>query len=99
MTRKIIITPTAEADLDGILHFIALDDPAAARRFISGLRKRMKTLAAMPERCPIAPESGLDGLEIRHLISGQYRILFASDAKHIVILQVRHGARLPDMPD
>lgn len=99
MTRKLVITPTAEADLDGILHFIALDDPVAARRFVSGLRKRMKTLATMPERCPIAPESGLDGEEIRHLIFSQYRILFAADAKHIVILQVRHGARLPDTPD
>lgn len=99
MTRKLVITPTAEADLDDILRFIALEDPAAARRFVSGLRKRMKTLTLMPERCPLAPESGLDGLEIRHLIYSQYRILFAVNTKHIVILQVRHGARLPDMPD
>ena len=98
MTRKLVITPTAEADLDDILRFIAIDDPTAARRFVSGLRKRMKTLATMPERCPIAPESGLDGLKIRHLIFSQYRILFAADAKQLVILQVRHGARLPDTP-
>ncbi|MEQ8283303.1 MAG: type II toxin-antitoxin system RelE/ParE family toxin [Parvibaculum sp.] len=95
MTRKVVITPTAEADLDGILHFIALDDPAAARRFVAGLRRRMKSLVTMAKRCPLAPENGLDGLEIRHSIQGQYRILFALEPTHIVILQVRHGARLP----
>lgn len=93
MSRKVVITPTGEADLDDILHFIALDDPGAARRFISGLRRRMKTLAEMAERCPIAPENGLDGLEIRHLIYGQYRIVFALEDRCVVVLQIRHGAR------
>lgn len=95
MSRKVVLTPTSEADLDDILHFIALDDVAAARRFVAALRARMKTLARMPERCPRAPEDGLDGLEIRQLITGGYRILFTLDADRIVILQVRHGARLP----
>ncbi|GER08860.1 plasmid stabilization protein [Iodidimonas muriae] len=99
MSRRVAITPTAEADLDDILHFIAVDNPAAARRFVTTLRARMKTLARMPERCPRAPEDGLDGLEIRHLITSGYRILFTVDADLIVILQVRHGARLPATED
>lgn len=49
----------------------------------------------MPKRCSRAPEDGLDGLEIRHLIHGRYRIIFGIDGKTVVILQVRHGARLP----
>lgn len=48
----------------------------------------------MPERCPLAPEDGLDGVTIRHLIYGDYRILFSIDAAQVVILQVRHGARM-----
>jgi plasmid stabilization system protein ParE len=32
MSFKIVVTPTAEANLDEILRFIALDDPAAARK-------------------------------------------------------------------
>jgi plasmid stabilization system protein ParE len=102
MSRKVAITPTAEANLDDILRFIALDNPAAARRFVTGLRRRMKTLAAMAERCPLAPEDGLDGLEIRHLVHRNYRILFtieAGSAGAVVILQVRHGARLPMSED
>lgn len=99
MSRKIVITPTAEANLDDILHFIALDSPTAGRRFVTGLRGRMKALATLPERCPRAPEDGLDGLEIRHLIYGRYRVLFTVDADRVIILQVRHGARLPATKD
>ena len=99
MSRKVVLTPTAEADLDDILHFIALDHLPTARRFVTTLRARMKTLARMPERCRRAPEDGLDGLEIRQLVSGGYRILFTIDADCIVILQVRHGARLPATGD
>lgn len=90
----VVITPMAEANLDGILRFIARDNPAAARRFVSRLRARMQTLASMPERCPLAPENGFDGVEIRHLIFGEYRILFTINAAHVVILQVRHSARM-----
>ena len=99
MRRKVVLTPTAEANLDEILRVIALDNPSAARRFVAGLRGKIKTLAAMPKRCPLAPENGLDDLEIRHLIFGNYRIVFAIDAGEVVILQVRHGARLPMTED
>ncbi|GAB4140802.1 MAG: hypothetical protein Tsb0016_08190 [Sphingomonadales bacterium] len=95
MTRTVVITPTAEANLDEIIHYIALDNPAAARRVITTLRTKMKSLAKMPGRCPLAPEDGLDGLQIRHLIHGNYRILFTADDTHITILQIRHAARLP----
>lgn len=95
MTYRVVVTPEAEQDLDELFRFVALDNPAAARKFVDGLRRRVKTLGSMPKRCPRAPEDGLDGLEIRHFIHGRYRIIFAIDGKTVVILQVRHGARLP----
>ena len=93
MTYKVVVTPGAEVDLDQVYRFVALEKPGAARTFVAGLRRRLKTLAAMPRRCPRAPEDGLDGLEIRHLIHDQYRIIFAIDDRTVVILQVRHSAR------
>lgn len=95
MTYKVVVTPEAKGDLDRIFRFVALEKPDAARKFVSGLRRRLKSLASMPRRCSRAPEDGLDGLEIRHLVHGQYRIIFAIDGGTVVILQVRHGARLP----
>lgn len=94
MKYEVVITPTAEANLSEIHRHIALDSPVAARKFLAGLRNKIKTLATMPERCPLAPEDGLDGVTIRHLIYGDYRILFSIDAAQVVILQVRHGARM-----
>lgn len=93
MIRKVLLTPTAEADLDSILRYIALDNPAAGRRFIGELRRKMASLATMPERCPLAPETGLDGLELRHLIHRRYRIVFTVEQARVVVLQVRHGTR------
>lgn len=94
MKYKVVITPTAEANLSEIHRHIALDSAAAAKKFLVGLRGKIKTLASMPERCPLAREDGLDGMVIRQLLYGDYRILFSQDAAHVVILQVRHGARL-----
>ena len=95
MIYRVVVTPEAEQDLDDLFRFVALNNPSAARKFVAGLRKRLKTLTAMPKRCSRAPEDGLDGLEIRQFIHGRYRIIFGIDDKTVVILQIRHGARLP----
>ena len=94
MTYRVVVTPEAERDLDELFQFVALDNPAAARKFVAGLRQRLKTLASMPKRCPRAPEDGLDGLEIRHLVHVRYRIIFGIDGRTVAIPRVRHGARL-----
>ena len=99
MKYRIVVTPTAEANLDETFRFIALDNPAAGRKFIASLRAKIKTLAEMPSRCPLAPEDGLDGLEMRHLIHGNYRIIFTIDPGRVTVLQVRHGARRPMAED
>ncbi len=95
MTHEVVVTAEAERDLHQLFLFVARENPNAARKFVADLRRRLKTLAAMPRRAALAPENGLDGLEIRHLVHGRYRIVFAIDGKTVIILQVRHGARLP----
>lgn len=95
MSYRVVVTPGAEQDLNALFRYVAEDSPANARKFVSGLRKRLKTLAALPKRCPRAPEDGLDGMELRHLVHSQYRVIFGIDGKTVIILQVLHGARLP----
>ncbi len=94
MKFKLVITPGAERDLDDLFAYIAQDSPANALKFLADLRKRLKTLTTFPRRGPLAPEDGLDGLEIRHLLYRDYRIVFAIDGKTVVILQALHGSRL-----
>jgi toxin ParE1/3/4 len=95
MSFKLVITRGAEEDLEGLFDYIAPDNPTNALRFIEDLRKRLKTLSSFPRRCPRAPEDGLDGLEIRHLLHGNYRVIFGIDGKTVAILQILHVARLP----
>jgi plasmid stabilization system protein ParE len=95
MRYRVVLTPEAERNLDAIFRFIALDNPAAAWRFMDGLRRRIKTLASFPRRAARAAEDGLDGMELRQMIFGAYRIVFGIDKATVVILQIRHSARLP----
>jgi plasmid stabilization system protein ParE len=95
MKFKVVITPTAEANLNEIHRHIALDSTVAARKFLTGLRGKIKTLTSMPERCPLAPEDGFDGMTIRQLLHGNYRMLFTVEAERVVLLQIRHAARKP----
>ena len=99
MRFRVVVTRQAEQDLGEIFAYIALENPAAARRLVKALRRKLKTLATSPMRCPRAPEDGLDGFEIRHLVHDPHRIIFAVDGSTVVVLQVRHGARLPSVAD
>jgi len=79
--------------------WIAADSPEAAERWIEGLFDVLDRLKAMPARYPLAPEDQDQVDEIRHLIYGRYRILFTIRPGRVLILHVRHGARLPLRPE
>jgi plasmid stabilization system protein ParE len=68
----------------GIDWFLALDDAFAS-------------LAELPERCPIAPESPRFPFEVRQLLYGRkphlYRILFTVSGDTVNVLHIRHGRR------
>ena len=97
MTFRVVITPEAEADLKQAYRYIRGNSPAAARRWITGARKAIKTLARNPERCPLAPESVAFQQSIREQFYGRgnrgtYRILFVILPPTVFVLQVRHGS-------
>jgi plasmid stabilization system protein ParE len=88
------ITPTAEADIEDIWSYIAEDSPAAAEAFILALEKCADTLKMCPERCPLVPENELLGTRYRHLLHGNYRIIYRISGNTVFVLRVIHGARL-----
>lgn len=95
MSFRVVVTAEAERNLDALFRYVARDNPINARRFVTELRERLKALRTLPRRCPRAPEDGRRGLEIRHLVHGDYRVIFAIIDDTVAILQVRHSARLP----
>lgn len=100
MTRcRVIITPSAERDIEGAYLWIAERDVEAATRWFNRLLDVIETLEIFPERCPLAPESVQLGMEIRQILHGKrqhkYRVLFIVSERTVNVLHVRHGAGLP----
>ena len=76
--------------------YIAADSMENATRFVFDLERKMDTLERTPNRCPAIPENELLGTEYRHLILGEYRVIFRVATSTVYILRIVHGHRLLD---
>lgn len=84
--------PLALSDLDGIRRYIAEDDPAAARRWVTRLHARARTAASAPMAGRVVPE--LDRDDVREVFLRSYRIVYRMLDAEIQILTVFEGHRL-----
>jgi plasmid stabilization system protein ParE len=93
MGFKVILTPQSLDDLEGIVTFIARDNPERARTFGDELIDRALSIATFPELGRVVPEIG-EPL-VREIIYGSYRIIYEifSDEDTIFVLRFWHGAR------
>ena len=73
---QVDITRTAEGDIEEIWNHIGADSIGNATRFVIQLEEKISTLQRSPHRCPSIPENRLLGTEYRHLLLGDYRVLF-----------------------
>jgi toxin ParE1/3/4 len=94
---RVDITATAESDVAGIWEYIAQDKPEAATAFVQSLEEQIGTLENFPERCQLVPENELLGTAYRHLVYGNYRIIFKIVGARVIILRVVHGSKLLDI--
>jgi plasmid stabilization system protein ParE len=103
MTFRVIIQPRAECDIQAAAGWILDESGSAAMtlRWVRGIRASIAKLKTSPLRCPIAPDSGAYGEEVRTLVHGgrrgQYRVLFAVRGSTVHVLTVRHSARQADV--
>ena len=84
------LLPAAEADIEGIVLYIAEDNPAAARRWLEDIRTRCRRLADMPGMGTARPEVRPD---LRLSPVGNYLILYRQAGADVEIVRVLHGAR------
>ncbi|KMO10838.1 type II toxin-antitoxin system RelE/ParE family toxin [Methylobacterium indicum] len=86
-------TRRAAEDLIDIWSTVAGDDPSAADRLLDAIEQRQHQLR-------MHPYSGVSREEIapglRHLVIGQYLILYRVEAEAIEIVRVLHGRRKLD---
>jgi toxin ParE1/3/4 len=83
-------SPAARQDLDEIWYAIGIDNVAAADRVIDFIEHRMQQLRDHP--LSGQPRNEL-GPGIRHLVAGQYLVLYRATDDHILIVRVFYGSR------
>lgn len=88
-------TPQAEADLEEIGDYIALDNPRRAASFIREIREHCEKIAEGPLLYVARPELGS---QVRSCAHGNYVIFFEPFESGALILRILQGARnLPDV--
>ena len=70
MRYEVVVQPVAEAELEECYRYIWRDVPERAARWRKEVLRKAEGLARWPARCPLAPENGAFGYEVRHLFVG-----------------------------
>lgn len=91
--REPVFSPMAVEDLDGIVEYIARDNPPAAARFVEALREKCYTLARFP-LLGTTREGLIRGL--RAFSVGNYVIYYRPEEDTVRVERVLHGARDAD---
>jgi len=86
----VVLTPSAESDLDDIWLAIARDNRLAADRLLKRIGEKLQRLSVFPEMGSPRPEVAPTA---RLLIEGNYLILYEASPTHVVVVRVLHGAR------
>jgi len=94
---RVRISKTAERDVDEVWRFISQDSIETATIFVLRLEERVSALETFPARCPLIPENELIETQYRHLIDGDYRIIFRIVGRIVHVLRIIHSARLLDV--
>lgn len=88
---RINIKPTAENDLAKRYQQIADESPQNALNGYLHIIEAIEKLDTLAKRCPIAPEDQDIQQGIRHLVIGDYRVLYCINSDTVDILHIRHG--------
>ena len=91
MKFTVRIADAAQEDLIAACQYIARHSPENAERWYAGMVSAIQSLAEMPERCPIAPESVAFDQTIRHMVVGNYRCLYVVRESTVYVLHVRQS--------
>jgi plasmid stabilization system protein ParE len=92
LAYRVLYRKRAERDLATLAE-------SATLAWFDGLCDAVESLAELPYRCALAPESGLRQKGVRQLLYGEgrsvYRILYRVRDENVEILTIRHGRRRP----
>ena len=91
---RVDIVSSGKRDVVHIYDTIRRDKPLAAAKWLRDFERQARSLARLPLRYEIIPEILDLGREYRHIIFGNYRILYRVEEDRVLVLRVIHAARL-----
>ncbi|RYD19418.1 MAG: type II toxin-antitoxin system RelE/ParE family toxin [Verrucomicrobiaceae bacterium] len=89
---RLIWTEPALEDLGQIADYIALDDPAAAKRLMRKVFTKVELLRDFPEMCPVPHD--LPDSRYRHLMVKPLRIFYRVEGDTVLVVYVMRSERL-----
>ncbi len=89
---RLIWTEPALQDLEQIADYIALDDPASAKRLVRKVFNKAELLQNFPEMCPVPHD--LPDSRYRHLVVKPLRIFYRVHGDSVFIVYVMRSERL-----
>ncbi len=98
MIYSVIVQPDAIADTENIFADLQEFNAEYAEKWIAAVHEAVANLNVFPKRHPIAAESARTTFEVRQLLVGHYRILFAVRGISVQVMRIRHASRRPFKP-
>jgi plasmid stabilization system protein ParE len=84
----------AARDLEQIVEYVAIDNPAAAQQLLSRIRAAAGDLVLFPERGRVVPELVARGVSLyRELAIRPYRLVYRASEGQVFVLVVFDGRR------
>ena len=103
MAYRVEIARNAEAELEELYLWVVARAPHQGAKWFNGLERAVLSLAQLPKRCPVAPESINPDQPVRVRIYGRkphvYRVTVDDTAEAVRVVHIRHRARTAPVPD
>jgi len=87
------IFPTAQNDLRDIVDYLNTLSPDAAIRYYDLIVEKVRTLATMPERCPLVKDTQLRLRGYRTLLIKNYIVFYIISGKTVEIRRILFSRR------
>jgi plasmid stabilization system protein ParE len=95
MSFVIDMRPAALADLNNIQGSLSAYSEQTADRTYALIKDGILSLEDFPRRFALAPESSRATIEIRHLVIGNYRVIYTIAYEAVRVLRIVHAAQKP----
>ena len=90
---QVRLLPAAEADLEEIVTYVAVDDPRAALRLADRIEASLERLAGFPKLGRLPRDEDLRAAGYRYLVIGEYLAFYTLEGRSVVVHRILPGRR------